>query len=215
MNIYLLVFIYVLLVIAAIFAKLQKPQFYKYTKPLPILFLIVFFSMTSFGQPHFSTWILLGLVGGLLGDILLLKDSLFIPGALAFLIGHIFYIVEFLQKPLIYDLYLFTSVAVVSVLYGLYLIRNIQRKKGLYGFVITAYIACIYSMFITSMSFYLHEPSYFLIPLGAGVFMVSDAALSYGKFIRSSNMQEFIVSVTYYSAQLFIVFGYLRIPFTA
>ena len=64
----------------------------RWAKPGVMVFLIAAAALIPAESDWIRWWIVIGLAFGLIGDVLLFQDR-FIPGAAAFLVGHVAYIV--------------------------------------------------------------------------------------------------------------------------
>ena len=122
-------------------------------------------------------WFVGALVCSLAGDVLLmLPRNLFVPGLAAFLVGHVLFIVGFLQPPSPPTSPPFafspTGIAVAAV---------VAANVG----VATAAV-------------------------GAALFVVSDAVLALGRFVRPIRHGNLAVHVTYHLAQGLLVLSLLH-----
>ena len=216
MTIFIFLILYIVLTILAIYSKLKNRNLYIYTKALPIFLLLfmVAISVIYTKNNAFQLWLLIGLIFGVMGDILLLRKDWFVFGGISFLIGHLFYTIAFFCLPISIPFVPIIIIIVICISYALFLIKNLDKdKRKRYLPIVISYISIISIMFLSSLSFNLQykkvEGSWLV--LGAGLFMLSDGALSYGKFVKSSVPQEFLVSLTYYTAQFLIIFAGLQI----
>ncbi|CDF79722.1 YhhN-like family protein [Formosa agariphila KMM 3901] len=182
------------------------------TKPALLISLILFFYKTnSSASTYVKKFTLLALVFSLIGDILLMfqdKNALFFPlGLASFLIAHIMYILVFLKdrrtnkKSLLF-------LTVVS-LYGLILLHFLSPNLGELFTPVIIYIIAILAMVTTA---YLRNKtdskmSYYLILIGAFLFIISDSILAIDKFLVPLNYSHILIMLTYGLAQLTLVLG--------
>lgn len=153
-----------------------------------------------------------------LGDYFLALEGeqTFLLGLGSFLLGHIGYVILFLPigRPAALPLGVAgAAVLLVAVTaFAFYVARAIlpRVEAGMKGPVI-AYIAVIFAMGITATAF-----NSLLIVIGAVLFMISDALIAYEKFVLgyTAAARQLIgpaVWVTYYGAQLALMFGVLAL----
>lgn len=201
---------YLVLCIIEIFNIHSFPENRIYTKPtlMPAL-LLVALSLNNFKLSKISL-LLVSILFAWLGDIFLLTNHSmsFVAGLCSFLIMHLIY------------LYLF----------------NKQRSIGVHKhlkaiFFISAFIiACIllfwdrtgelqipvatYCVVIGLMSLYAlmrwKSKHYWYVVIGSILFMVSDLCIALNKFYLPFDNVDFLVMLTYMSAQLLIVYGYIK-----
>lgn len=181
----------------------------------------------SGNNTSYATLMIWGLVFGWLGDLLLhsLKDKMlhYILGVVAFLVGHIFYIIAFYQagktlNPEIKAFSWYEPVIVLAViaLVSLYCyVRKIYQKKGpmvigliAYGAVLTEMVikACIYlfAEWDYGISDYM-VPALCTVGIGSVFFFLSDASLGLiltGDEVKRG-MRIFNI-ITYFIAQILL-----------
>ncbi len=200
----------VLVVIAsimAIFTKYRHPKFYFFSKPLPIIILIVFaISLNNVIVPYRNT-IILGLLFSLAGDIFLLdKNRFFTWGLFSFLLAHIAYILAFFTIPIYqYHPWLIGVFAIM----GLIVLKYLSSTTGKMFLPVLLYIVIIVAMgwSATERALTLRSLGGFITAIGAYSFMVSDTVLSINKFRYSFKSSEALILSTYYFAQWCIVCG--------
>lgn len=195
---------------ASIYSYYYKYNLYVFIKPVPILILVFFYLLYFYGSTQkniFHSMIIAGLVLGLIGDIFLaFKMRFFIPGLISFLFGHIAYIVSFSGKPFILPQLLMTIITSVLSFYVVLLIGKINaetRKKMLFPIVL--YILSLSAMFLTAVNYDLNDK--FHLPLfatGSALFVISDGALAWERFVKEYKLSGLIILSTYYAAQILI-----------
>jgi len=190
-------------------------QWHYVTKPLIVISLIVFFLRQSRSlHKTIRNFTFLALIFSLAGDILLMFDNqnpkFFMLGLIAFLMAHVMYIIVYLKHrnksrqslPLIVILLLYAS--------GLFYLLKVGLGAMLMPVVV--YMVVILTMATTA---YLRKGSvsnlnYFLVLLGAILFLISDSLLSVNLFYKPILFANIIIMVTYAFAQFFIVLGILK-----
>lgn len=137
---------------------------------------------------------------GALGDALLeLGPVYFVHGLLAFLGGHVVYTIGFLRAgrrrlPL--------AAPVILALYAAAFAFWLWPHLGALQAPVVVYMAAITAM--AASSFRLRP----LAAAGAGLFLVSDSLLAAGRFVSPVPAGDFLIWITYYSAQSLIAFSY-------
>ena len=149
--------------------------------------------------------IYLGLLSGVTGDAILLKQEFFSIGLTSFLLGHVLYSISFLQhKPKI------TPVSILmffSLSFGLngYLIYSLYIHRSAMLIPVILYIAAITFMALLAFSLFKADKQYRLLFIGAVLFYVSDFFLAIFHFINSIIWLDIIILYTYYAAQTLII----------
>lgn len=154
------------------------------------------------GKLLFVTYILCGLAG--LALDLPIENS-FILGLVLFLLGHIGYIVAFSRdfKWQPSRLWLVIFLIVYAVIMGVVM----QPFLGSMMIPVYCYIVVIITMCIFAA---LRKSGNNYILLGALLFLASDSALAVNKFVTPVPAEAYIVMFTYFAAQFFILYGFLR-----
>jgi uncharacterized membrane protein YhhN len=185
------------------------------TKPATMLALIAWmvFEVGVRGPLIFFT---LGLVFSLIGDIcLMLPREQFIGGLVAFLLGHVCYIIGFnLEAPPINVATIIMAAGVVLI--AIFIIRPLHvglLAKGLNQLVppVQTYAGVI-SLMLLSAWVTLLRPEWdktaaVLACLGAASFFISDSILAWNKFVTPLSRASFKVMVTYHLGQILIALG--------
>lgn len=179
------------------------------SKPLSVALIIVVF-LTQIQTLNFPVWVfLIGLLLGLLGDILLLfyKDTFFIIGLASFLLGHIAYIIGFMSGGGIFPLWgAFAFIVPVAVIVFLilrmilpYAEKEMKTAVLVYGIVIGT---LLYSTLCLVLKSSWNSTATILAIAGAALFVTSDMLLAKWKFMGTNT--EFWPMVTYHAAQIAI-----------
>ena len=180
-----------------------------WAKPLVLTSLIVAAVVLGATETAAGIWLLLALVFGLLGDVALLSDSLprFRAGVLAFLIGHLAYLVCFASLGLTMPAWSWAGLAVLAVALGA--TRDVVPATHRLGGQSLSVPVAVYSVVIGAMLLFAWFTGVPLVALGASVFVVSDATLSIDRFVRPIPHARLILMVTYHVGQALIVVGVL------
>jgi len=185
-------------------------------KPAVLLALIAWFSINT-GWKGAALWFGLGLVCSLLGDVILeLPERFFLPGLVAFLLAHVFYIVGFSQSPLVWiPSALVVGLAVLGA-FAFVLSRLRQGLAHIEGgkrmlFPVIAYSLTI-SVMLASAWLCLCRPAWSTgaaLAAGAGAFLFfcSDSLLAYDRFVHPFPHRELLVMGCYHLGQIGIVAG--------
>ena len=151
--------------------------------------------------------ILSGLLFSLLGDVFLIfPKQHFAKGLIAFLIGHIFYIIAFIVSTGFHcTVWIYLPIAIVGIIY----LKNIVPYSGK-----TTLPLIIYVIIITIMGWMALEglnsirtTGALFAASGAVLFMISDSILAMNKFRKSFHSAELIILSTYFIAQWFLAFS--------
>jgi uncharacterized membrane protein YhhN len=168
------------------------------------------------GGGDWSTWIVVGLVLGAIGDVLLLWERAFLGGLVAFLLGHVAYVVAFATIEAPGD-WLFSAtiagIALPAVAGGIalgWLWPHLERSPEMKGPVI-AYVAVITTMVIGAAAvFGAHgapAATRQLILVGAILFFASDLAVARDRFVATGFVNRAWGLPAYYAAQLLIAWS--------
>lgn len=176
-------------------------------KPAVIVVLIGVALTLDPAQEAVRWWFVIGLVFGLAGDVLLMLDK-FIPGAAAFLLGHIAYVVGLLLVPL-QPLWLGVGLllfVVGVVLVGRRIVAAAAQRSRVLGGVVVAYLAALGAVLVLGIGTALPVAA-----AGALLFATSDALLAWGRFVGSAPGGRTLVHITYHSAQALLVLALLQL----
>ena len=155
-------------------------------------------------DPTIRTWMVIGLVLSLAGDVfLMLDEKWFVAGLGSFLCGHIAYIVGLQLAPRSLG---WTAVGLLVVLAA---IATVGRKvvqgvaagdqRAMVGPVI-AYLVVISAMVVSAFG----TAAPWAI-VGAGLFYASDATLAWNRFIETRRFGPLAVMITYHLGQIGLV----------
>jgi uncharacterized membrane protein YhhN len=187
-----------------------------YTKPLMLFWLGVFLVLKTSLKGRFHKRIITGLVFAIIADLLLLQSNdsgkYFIYGLLAFMLCNIFYIrafyLDFKSAPELDKRGARIAIIACAILSitSFFLLRP---HLGSLRVLILAYILVI-SMMVMMAAFRnqrVNKISFQLILFGAVLFMFSDALFAYNKFVDNFYGSQFMIALTYFTAQYLITLG--------
>lgn len=180
------------------------------TKPflMPTLLLVYLYSTTKL-----NLFVVFALVCGFLGDVFLLKrEKFFVAGVMAFLFGHILYIlaliksISFIQVPMPIFIFILPYIFFGVVVYK----RLGNSLKAIKGYALI-YIIIILAMSFSSLLRIRSITSYqFWMPfIGSILFIISDSILAMNEFKKNKKNKGAYVMLTYVTAQLLIVAGFV------
>lgn len=155
-------------------------------------------------DPRIRTWMVIGLVLSLAGDVfLLLEERWFVAGLGSFLLGHIAYVVGLQLAPTSVEGTLL-GLVVVAVAIGTVGRRIVGAVAGgeqreMVGPVI-AYLVVISAMVVSAFG---TEAIWAVV--GAGLFYASDATLAWNRFVAPRRLGHLAVMVTYHLGQAGLV----------
>ncbi len=168
-------------------------------KSVPLLCLIAWVRLAT--RDRYATLILAGLIFSLAGDVLLeISDDLFVPGLIAFLIGHVWYIAAFVSAARELKLPRLLPFAAWVVLAYLLLLPNLNDM----AVPVAAYVIVIGAMMWRSSAI-VDRPvqawQWFAL-IGAILFGLSDTLLAFKKFSGVTLGPTFTVIGLYWLGQL-------------
>ncbi len=189
-------------------------------KPLIMTVLAAFFyhqTHTNAGQ--FDQFILGGLICSWLGDMFLMIDflnpNLFLAGLGSFLVAHVLYILAYRasvrhhSKPSFLRQNWFYALPLVA--FGTFFYVFIVDKLAQLQIPVLIYALVILTMNIFALNRYgrSHPHSFWLIFIGAILFMISDFCIAIHKFVTPLPQSGLLIMSTYILAQYLIVQGSL------
>ena len=198
----------ILALISAIFCirakyKKSKNQLLIF-KPLTLILILLIATVSPAIEPSYKIFIVSGLLFSLLGDIFLIyPEQHFKNGLIAFLIGHVCYIIAFsVSTNSHFTFWLFILIITVGAIY----LRIILPYSGKMKIPIIIYIIIIMIMVWTAIQRFHNDPTLrtILPAIGAVLFMISDAVLALNKFRKPFYRAELIILTTYFTAQWFL-----------
>ena len=183
-------------------------------KPLTILLLLLVVSCYAPKAPsNYLTWIFLGLLFSMFGDIfLMLENEKFILGLSSFFLAHVFYIVAFTNfielQNIHWWLVILLSVAATGIWFYL------KDSVGRLLVPVSLYMGVIVMMSLAAGHWFLQSSGDLRLPatlafIGALIFMCSDTSLAINRFKKKYPWGQFVTLSTYYLAQILFVLSVL------
>lgn len=194
-----------------------------YTKPFLMVILLIYFLVSTKKNKHPAYLLIIGaLIFAWLGDVFLMFQTtypvFFLLGLGVFLASHMLYIAsnrrlrnetssEVLSKPRLAR-YNFFLLLICSAL----LMALIPRLDDKMLLPVIVYAVTITYMTITAMHRYgkTATSSFWLVMIGALLFMFSDATLALNKFVDPIPKARIVIMTTYIVAQYFIIEGFIK-----
>ncbi|MFI5447440.1 lysoplasmalogenase family protein [Polaromonas sp. UC242_47] len=176
-------------------------------KPLTLLIAMILVAARArptWAGGRFDAYLLMALAASLAGDVLLMLPGYFIPGLLAFLVAHLFFIALFRQGVAWFPsrrtlwLTLLTGLAMYAFLWP-HLSPLLKGAVAAYVLVITLMAAQAIGRALV-----LRDQASVAVAVGAGFFMLSDALLATNRFVQPLPLAQLWVLSTYYVAQILI-----------
>lgn len=176
-------------------------------KPAVLVALIAAASLLVPADGAIRTVMVIGLTLGLIGDVLLMFD-MFIYGAVAFLLGHVAYVVAFLMAGMNV-----VALVVGAVLLALLLficagpiVRGAAERSPSMRPVVLVYLVALGAVLVLGSGTAVAATA-----AGVALFAVSDALLAYGRFVGPAPGGRVLVHVTYHLGQALLVISLLRL----
>ena len=183
--------------LAIVFDFEEEKQLFRVFKPLTTFLIILF--VVSFGNRRtvLYKWVLLGLVLCLVGDSLLLFESYFIWGLVAFLIAHIFFAVGFTK---IGGTKFFTVSLIPLLAFGAIYYWQLFAHLGPLAVPVLCYFLIIIFMSWQGINLRIWKKNRMtkLISFAVILFLVSDAVLAWAKFKEPIRYSGVLILGTYW-----------------
>jgi uncharacterized membrane protein YhhN len=173
-------------------------------KPATLALLVAVALALDPDQGDVRGWFVVALVLCLFGDVfLMLPQDVFVPGLVAFLLGHLAYIGGFVADGLVasrFGIGLVVVALAVAVI-GLTILRHVRAgpEPEMTG-PVTAYMVVISAMVACAVG--VGHP---LGVAGAGLFYASDSLIAWNRFIGETRHGRLAIIVTYHLAQVGLV----------
>lgn len=156
-----------------------------------------------------GTWLLVALAFGLVGDVMLLSDTVprFQAGLAAFLVGHLAYLFAFAEVGLATGVGIWG--AAIALMVSVAVTRDVVPNTWKLGGPALAVPVAAYTLVIGAMlvaAWMTGEP---LIAVGATIFVASDTILARNRFVAPIPRGHLWVMITYFTGQALIVLGVL------
>ena len=173
-------------------------------KPLTVALIIIIALQTRHANmPHYEQFIVAGLLFSLAGDVfLMLRRERFVAGLISFLFAHIFYIAAFTLD----GVHLSGWAAAVFTVYGFRMLSLLWPRLGRLKVPVVVYVAVILWMALQASSRWLAVGGRASAASCAGalLFVASDSALAWNRFIGEFRGAQVFIRGTYFVAQWLI-----------
>ncbi len=222
-----MVYIYIFLVLFFVFTALdiaavarEKKILEHISKPLLMPLLVLYYIFGAIAI-NIDWLIVVALLCGCVGDVFLMlenKEKWFMYGMVAFLLGHIFYIISFLLSVgvniIAFPIYGF--VLLIPVIFILLLtFPKYKDHMGDLKIPVYIYMVTILTMHVSAIlrlaSFEFYCPCFFLVWFGSILFIFSDSMIAIDTFNKEMKIPKIriYIMLTYILGQFFIVQGVL------
>ena len=220
MNPYVYVLILIGIVLQALFIKVEHEEKYLladiFKGLASLMFVLVGYNAYLTTNNISNRQLLIGLIFGMVGDILLnlryvfpkQGQKIFLAGIHSFLIGHIMYLVALI--PQARHLWLFVAIgALVAACLLVYIFKTMEVKKAFKIFGVF-YLGAVFIMCSIAIGIAIFAPSNrsIIFAIGAILFTASDVVLIFNTF---SGVTRFSLRVTnlslYYIGQMLIAYS--------
>ncbi|MBM4327703.1 MAG: lysoplasmalogenase [Deltaproteobacteria bacterium] len=178
--------------------------------PLSCLFVLVA-SVQPHPLPTYFHWVLVGLVLGLVGDVCLALpgERAFRAGLVAFLAGHVLYIVAFASLTRSNDWISIVALVIVGASVAVFL--WLRPRLGPMTSPVGAYVIVISVMLIAAWAAYcnpaIHPMGGAAIFVGALLFYLSDLFVARDRFVHRQFLNRLVGLPFYYAGQFLIAFS--------
>ena len=174
------------------------------SKPATLVALIGVAATLDPVDPKIRTWMVIGLILSLAGDVfLMLDEKWFVAGLASFLLGHIAYIIGLQLAPtsLGWSLVGLGVVALCVATVGQRVVRGVAAGEHKEMVVpVIAYLVVISAMVVSAFG----TAGLWAI-VGATLFYASDATLAWNRFLEQRRFGPLAVMVTYHLGQIGLV----------
>ncbi len=182
----------------------QRPNVRHVTKPATLVFLIGVAVTLTPADPTIRTWMVIGLVLSLAGDVfLMLPERWFVAGLASFLLGHLAYIVglQLAPRSWVWTAVGMVVIAIAVAAIGRRIVQSVAAgdQRDMVGPVI-AYLVVISAMVVSAFG----TAAPWAI-VGASLFYASDATLAWNRFLEQRRFGPLGVMVTYHLGQMGLV----------
>jgi len=183
-------------------------------KPLTLAVLIAATVFADAGPA--KPWLVAALVLGLLGDVFLMfsdetsssADGAFMAGLGSFLVGHLAYLVAFTRHG-VHGWQMLAGALVVGGVSALAVPRVLHGARDRGGGVLAGAVG-VYAAALGAMTILGFGTAAVATAIGALLFLASDTAIAWQRFVHPLLRGPLLVIVTYHLAQLLIVVGLIR-----
>lgn len=177
-------------------------------KPAAMSALVAVAAVAGDAPSDVRTWLVIGAVFGLIGDIALLPEgeTTFMVGLGAFAIGHLAYVGAALAVG--FDpAWAIPGAVFVTGLLGFRFLTRIVPGANRHGGRVLAGAVVFYALVISAMVFTAWASAVWVAALGAMLFAVSDWVLGYQRFVGPLPGRRLSVIVPYHVGQGLLILG--------
>lgn len=170
----------------------------------------VLLAVPAFGLGTFQTWMFIGLVAGAIGDACLLGKSsrAFMYGLLAFLAGHIAYVVGIAQVvPPSQWLGRAGFGAVLPIVVAGLAMKQLWPNLGFFRIPVIVYVLAIVAMVVGAFAARTELVHGTVLAIGATLFYASDLAVARERFLLRAFSNKLYGLPAYYLGQLLIAYA--------
>lgn len=212
----LVLFLFVASSVSTLLSGFLELKWLQYTsKPMIMISLVAYYLVSA--NSSRSMLVVVAMVFSLAGDVFLLDKSFFIPGLIAFLFAHLAYIFAYRQHRSEDSNHSLAGVHIVRLIFpvilaGTGLVIILYPSLNELKIPVIIYASVIALMVITALFRYgrTSSTSFWMVFLGAVLFMISDSILAINKFLSPVALASFWIMLTYTSAQFLIMKGLLK-----
>lgn len=179
-------------------------RYYMFSKPLPLLALLVAVALA----PQFpaQAWLMTTLALAWLGDIALLFPARgFLPGLLAFLLSHLAMLFALNHAGVTVSV----NAVLIAVVVASLMTVVLWPKKKLLRVAVWCYCLILALVVTLAVSFGWHSPDWRELVPAAVLFAFSDAVLGWNKFRRPLRYGQLLILSSYFAAQCLFVAAFL------
>jgi uncharacterized membrane protein YhhN len=191
-----------IIAVAIFFIGLYLDNYYlrMATKPIPLFILISLIKPST----HYRKFIMIGLIFSVLGDILLESSpKMFAFGLVAFLIGHINYIIAFKARSNKLNI----VTAIILLVFGASLYYILYPGLGEMAIPVLFYVLVILTMVWRAFSQRKFDAFAIFAFIGSLFFVFSDSLIALNKFYMPLPYSRGVIMITYWTAQSLIFYS--------
>lgn len=175
------------------------------TKPLAAaVYVWIAMELGATDSPY-GRWVLLALALCWCGDVLLIprdRPAVFRAGVLAFLLGHVAYVLAFLERGI--EPFALGAAAVVFTLPAIAVLRWLAgRVPGALVLPVRIYIGVITAMLAAALATHRWQEAWGIL-IGAGLFWVSDLFVARDRFVRPGFVNRLVGLPLYFTGQFLL-----------
>ena len=187
-----------------------------YTKPFPLIFIILFYLSST---DDYSIPLLIALITSWLGDVLLIPKGhkWFTMGGISFMVSHFFFIFAYVGRINFSKIPWFIVIPIALIYYGISLKIIFMVKDNTPKIMIPPmyfYLLCNSTMNVSALMQFMSNQNIgsFIALVGAILFFISDCTLFLVRYSKKPEMiykKHFTVMFTYIVGEFLITLGIL------